>query len=197
MTDEELLRAWKAGDKKAGDTLIRRHHDRVHRFFRNKVAEPKDLVQRTFLACLEHIDRFRGEASFLTFLLSIAKRVLYKHLRTLAGPRGRVDMGVDSVEDLQQSPSEVLAKTNQERLLLRAMRSLSVERQVLLELHYWDGLKVAELAQVVELPVGTVKTRMSAARKRLKQFIKELAEEPGLVQSTLSLLSSDDSDDGE
>lgn len=197
-TDLELLRAWRQGDKRAGERLIRRHHQSVHRFFSNKVTEPRDLVQKTFLACVENVDRFRGDASFRTFLFSIAHNVLRKHFRAQAGPRGKVEFGTVSVIDLQQSPSEVLADTTDKRLLLRALRHLSVEQQELLELHYWEQLKTAEIARVLEIPEGTVKTRMRAARKLLEALIERLASEPGLVQSTLKSLDElgpDDDDD--
>ena len=188
MSDAELLRAWHAGDRDAGEALFERHYDGVSRFFRNKVAEPADCVQRTFVACLENIERFRGDASFRTFLFSIATNVLRKHYRARSGPRGKVDLGTVSAEDLNPSPSRVLAGNNEKRLLLRALRRLSVDQQVLLELHYWEHMKITELSQVLDTPPGTIKTRMRTARKRLEQLIAELAEEPGLVQSTMTRL---------
>lgn len=186
--DEPLLRAWREGDRKAGEALVDRHFAALRRFFRTKVPEPADLVQRTFLACLEHLDRFRGDSSFRSFLFAIAHNLLRKHYREQAGPRGKVDLGTVSAEELQPSPSQVLAASNEKRLLLRALRRLSVEQQVLLELHYWERLKLAELAVVLELPVGTVKTRMRAARKRLEALIAELSASPGLLESTLTHL---------
>lgn len=188
--DEELLRRWHSGDRCAGEALFERHYDAVSRFFRNKVDEPRDLVQRTFLACLENIEGFRRDASFRTFLFAIANNVLRKHFRARSGPRGKVDLGTVSAADLQPSPSRVVAETNEKRLLLRALRRLSVDQQVLLELHYWEHMKVAELAAVLDLPVGTVKTRMRAARRRLEELLAELTSSPGLLQSTVSELEA-------
>src|ERR1044071_7833713 len=77
-TDRELLHRWGEGCRKAGDALIDRHFAAVYRFFRNKVgAELEDLVQQTFLACVEARARFREESSFKTFLLAIARYQLY------------------------------------------------------------------------------------------------------------------------
>jgi RNA polymerase sigma-70 factor (ECF subfamily) len=188
VTDSELLRAWHGGDRAAGEALFERHYDSVSRFFRNKVPEPMELVQRTFLACLEQIDRFRGNASFRTFLFAIATNLLRKHYRALAGPRGEVELGTVSVEDLRQSPSRELAVGEEKRLLLHALRRLSVDQQALLELHYWEQLKVGELAEVLGIPVGTVKTRMRAARQRLEALIEELAASPSLGRSTVTRL---------
>lgn len=158
------------------------------RFFRDKVSEPADLVQETFLACREHIDRFREEASFRTFLFSIASNVLGKFYRAKAGPRGKVDLGTVSVEDLGESPSRVLAEREERRLLLLALRRLSVEQQTLLELHYWERMTDSELSVVLGLSLGTVKTRKRAARVRLKRIIEELASSPGLAERTLTEL---------
>ena len=188
MTDAELLRAWHGGDRAAGEALFERHYESVSRFFRNKVPEPADLVQRTFLACIENVDRFRGDASFRTFLFAIATNVLRKHYRMLGGPRGKVELRSLSVEALQQSPSRELAVHEERRLLLRALRCLTIDQQILLELHYWEQLKVGELAEVMGVPVGTVKTRMRAARQRLEVLIAELAASPTLGQSTLGRL---------
>lgn len=188
MTDAELLRAWRRGDDSAGEALFERHYHSVSRFFRNKVDEPADLVQQTFMACLENADRFRGDASFRTYLFAIATNVLRKHFRARSGPRGKVEFGSVSVEDLGDSPSRVLADNEQKRLLLRALRRLSMDQQVLLELHYWEQLKVSELAEILELPIGTVKTRMRTARQRLEVLIGELASSPNLQQSTISRL---------
>lgn len=186
--DFELLRAWRAGDRAAGKVLFHRHHGSVRRFFRNKVDEPLDLEQHTFLACLEAIDRFRGDASFRTFLFSIANNVLRKHYRALAGPRGKVELGTVSAEDLAPSPSRVVADAEEKRLLLRALRRLSIEQQTLIELHYWERLGVGELAELYGVPVGTIKTRMRASRKRLEALIAELAGSPALAESTITRL---------
>lgn len=191
-SDGELLRAWHQGDKNAGQALFRRHYDAVSRFFRNKVPEPKDFVQRTFLACLENAGRFRGDSSFRTFLFAIANNVLRKHYRSQRGPRGKVDLGTVSVEDLGQSPSRVVAESEQKRLLLRALRRLNVDHQVPLELHYWEHLKMVEIAEVLELPVGTVKTRIRAAKQRLRELVEELASSPGLLHTTITRLEQMD-----
>jgi RNA polymerase sigma-70 factor (ECF subfamily) len=188
MTDAELLRAWHGGDRAAGEALFGRHYDGVSRFFRNKVPEPADLVQRTFLACLEQVERFRGEASFRTFLFAIANNLVRKHYRALAGPRGNVELGTVSAADLQQSPSRELVASEEKRLLLRALRHLPVDQQILLELHYWEQLKMSELAEVLGAPVGTIKTRMRAARHRLEELIAELAGSPSLGHSTVTRL---------
>jgi DNA-directed RNA polymerase specialized sigma24 family protein len=64
------------------------------------------------------------------------------------------------------------------------MRSLPIDMQIALELHYWEGLSVREIAEVVETPEGTIKRRLQRARMRLDELIAELAESDALRQST-------------
>ena len=94
-TDLELLEAWRGGDRQAGEALFERHFDAIARFFRNKVDHGiDDLIQRTFLACVESKDQFRGEASFRTFLFAVAHNVLGKHYRSQRRHGDRIDFGV-------------------------------------------------------------------------------------------------------
>src|SRR4051794_26389001 len=80
-TDAELLADWSLGSSAAGEELIERHFMAVRRFFLNKAGcEVEDLVQETFLACVEARTRFKGQASFKTFLLAIARNQLLKHM---------------------------------------------------------------------------------------------------------------------
>jgi RNA polymerase sigma-70 factor (ECF subfamily) len=84
-TDADLLRAWADGNKSAGEQLFERHFEAIARFFRNKLtaeAQHEDLIQQTFLGCVEARDRFRGDASFRSFLFAIAHNQLGKHWRS-------------------------------------------------------------------------------------------------------------------
>lgn len=181
MDDAALLAAWRAGDRRAGQELFSRHYASVLNFFRNKVHEADDLVQLTFTTVLEQADRFREQSSFRTYLFALAHNVLRKHLRSLAGPRGRIDFGTVSIHDLGHSPSSVAADREIRRRLLAALQRLPIQQQALMELHYWEHLTVAELAGVFEVPSGTIKTRMRAARQRLAVL---LAEHPSTALTT-------------
>ena len=183
--DAELVDAWRAGDSRAGAELFERHYDGVARFFRNKVGDPagKDLIQRTFLACFEGFARYRGEASFRTYLFSIAYNLLCKHFE--AQRRSRIDLMTISVHDLRTSPSEELAARGEQRLVLAALRRLPIEYQALLELHYWEQMTAAEAALALGIPVGTAKTRLRRGRQLLEEQLTALADSPGLLTSTL------------
>lgn len=194
-TDEELFAAWVEGDTAAGDTLFLRHYESIRWFFRNKVEDVDDFVQKTILALVENAARFRGDASFRTYLFAIARKVLLKHIRDKHGPRGKWDLGTVSMMDLGDSPSRIVADSEEKELLLLALRHLTVDQQTILELFYWEGMKVAEIAEVLERPVGTVKTQMRAARKRLRELVEELASSPRVRDQTLSKYVIGDPDD--
>ena len=188
-SDEQLLKAWKAGDDRAGNRLVRRHFEAVHRFFATKVQDAPDLTQRTFLACLESAERFRGDSAFRTWLFGVAKHVLFNHYRGVRKDRDRfTDFSRVSAVDLDPSPSAVFAGRQEQRLLVMALRSLPVEMQITLELHYWEAMKLNDIAQVLEVPAGTVKSRLSRARAQLREAVGKLAESAQLRRSTLDRL---------
>ena len=171
-SDWELLKAWRGGDRGAGDALAQRYLRPIARFFRHKLASAEDdLVQRTFVACVEAAPRFEGRSSFRTFLYAIARNVLIEHLRTLRRDsdreRNEFDPSVSSLSALDPSPSQVLAGKESANALLAALRSVPLDTQLLLELYYWEDLSIAELAQVLDVPEGTVKGRLHRARQAL------------------------------
>jgi len=186
-SDFELLESWRGGDEAAGRALFARYFDSVFRFFRNKVEEAaEDLTQQTFMGLVQGKDRFRGEASFRTYVFMIARKRLYSYLRKAQRDGGTTSFGENSVADLGlASPSRAVARHQEQRLLLLALRRLPVEMQVALELHYWEELTVSEIAEVLETPVGTVKSRLQRARARLDTVIEELAGSEALLRSTM------------
>ena len=186
-SDFELLEAWRGADEAAGRTLFARYFDSVFRFFRNKVDEAaEDLTQQTFMGLVQGKDRFRGEASFRTYVFMIARKRLYSYLRKAQRDDGQAAWGESSVADLGlASPSRAVARHQEQRLLLLALRRLPVEMQVALELFYWEELTVTEIAEVLETPVGTVKSRLQRARARLDTVIEELAGSEALLRSTM------------
>lgn len=197
-TDSELLGAWKEGDQRAGAAFFARHYPSIARFFANKAPPDaaEDLVQKTFLACLEGFGRFREQSSVRTYLFGIAHNQLRLHYRQVGRRAGEgggarlddVDFAQVSVQQLRPGLSTQLARRREERLLLEALRRIPLECQVVLELHYWEELKVADIAAAMGVPPGTLKTRMRRARALLEQAMTELAGSDELLQSTLSNL---------
>lgn len=183
--DDQLLEAWRGGDRKAGAELFSRHYDLVVRFFVNKVGveEQPDLIQRTFLACVEGRDRVQA-GRFRNYLLGIAFRMLYKHYERRRGERERLDFGTVSVQALDPSPSQVAARQDEQRLLLAALRNVPLDYQVVLELVYWEGMSAPRIAEVLGLPLGTAKTRIRRGRQLVEEQLEALAQSPQVLQST-------------
>ncbi|EDM76991.1 hypothetical protein PPSIR1_13295 [Plesiocystis pacifica SIR-1] len=191
VTDDELLEAWRRGDQRAGRELFERHYDAVDRFFRNKAGEDgPDLAQRTFLAVVEGIeaDRYRNQNSFRSWLFAIAYRQLCKHYRSQASDRRRFDAAVTSVHDLDPTPSTIVGRSEDERLLLAALRLLPIDLQVALELHYWEQMSDAQIAGALGLPLGTVKSRIRRARQLVAEHVAALSQAPRGVERTLANL---------
>ena len=188
-SDLELLEAWRAGDENAGNELFTRHFPAVYRFFCNKVDESiEDLVQQTFLACVEGKERFRGDSSFRTYLFAVARRRLYSHFSDRGTQEVPLDPDSSSVRDFSASPTRVLARRAEERLLLEALRRIPFDYQVALELYHWEGLRGPELAAVLGIPEPTVRSRIRRGTERVRRFITELAESGEVLESTLANL---------
>ncbi len=175
--DGELLERWRAGDQAAGRDLFARYFDPLFRFFSNKCGEPDEMVQATFLALIKARDQFQGRSSFRTYLFVIARNELYRHLRTLKRER-TFDPELSSIADLATSAGGKLAKNEEHRRLCAALRTLSVDQQTLLELHYWEGLDADALADVFGTINQNIRARLSRARAALREALARLETAP-------------------
>ena len=154
----------------------------MRRFFRNKVSpdDVEDLIQRTFVGCVESQGRFREDASFRTFLFAIARNQLFKFFRARTSQRNQVDadLGVSSVAAMGMTPSSVMSARQEHELLLLALQQVSVDDQTLLELFYWEALSGPEIAAVLDISAGAVRVRLHRARSKLQAAIEKLMD-PG------------------
>ena len=182
-SDYDLLDQWRSGNEAAGQELFARHFDSVYRFFFNKAEDATDdLVQQTFLACVEGRDDFRQQASFRTYLFSIARNRLFKWLR---GKSRRKDDQPAATGAIRFSVASAMAERQEQRLLLKALRALPTDLQIALELSYWEEVTDRELAALLEMPVGTVKSRLRKGRQMLEQQMTRLARSPEQLKSTV------------
>lgn len=189
--DFELLKAWRDGDAQAGNELFHRHFDSICRFFSSKIqGEVEDLIQRTFLACVESRDRFSGQASFRAYLFGIARNTLHRYFRDKSRYAKRFSPLESTATDLAPGPSLILADKREQRLLLTALRTLPIDHQIILELYFWENLSGPELAQALELPEGTVRGRIRRAKQLLENAIESCADSPEIRRSTLADLES-------
>jgi RNA polymerase sigma-70 factor (ECF subfamily) len=166
--------------------LFDRYFDSLFRFFRNKVTEgADDLVQQTFLACVKSRDRFRGDSSFRTYLFTAARSKLYDDLDRRRKEGDAVDYGVTSCADLGISPSGIVARSERQRLLLLALRELPIDLQIALELYYFEQIRGPELAQVLGVPEGTVRSRLRRGLEILRARLQEPAKSPVHAESSV------------
>jgi RNA polymerase sigma-70 factor (ECF subfamily) len=189
-SDEDLLVAWHAGNAKDGQLLWERHSRSVMRFFRNKVPWPvaMDLAQRTLESGLRLQQPVR---SFRCYLLGIARHHLLDHLRAEQRRRRRdTDLELLIVDTTVPSPEDWVCAKREKRVLLHALRRLPLPIQLVLELRYWEGLSDREIAEVMEVPIGTVKSRIATGRLVLRDVISGLVSSPHQLQSTLDSLDS-------
>ena len=189
--DGELFEAWTAGEQDAGSQLIDRYYDAIVRFFRTKAPQAvDDLTQRTFLRCAEARERFRGAASFRTFLYAIARNVLFEHVRRrVRDDRNCPDVSAASLHDLDPGLHTQASDRDDRRLLVAALHRLPLDLQLALELYYWEDLSVGELAELLEVPPGTVKSRLHRARRLLREALADVPASVDLRNSVRAQVS--------
>ncbi len=175
-TDRELLDGWCEGDAEAGDALIRRHFEPICRFFRSKLGDDvEDLIQRTFEVCVERRDRLDDRDSFRGFLFGVARHLLLDYLRAHYRRGDDAPLDTQSVRDLGTSPSQHVARTEQEALLHEAMNRIPLPQRIILELAHWEGLSGREISVALEIQENTVRSRLSRARAALRQQVEQLS----------------------
>ncbi len=187
MDDFALLDLWARGDRDAGGALFERYFEAVHRFFTNKTSRGvEDLVQDTFTACLGARDRFRRESSFRTFLFATARNVLFAHYRGRIRDPGADSIGDSMLVDLDPSPSSVLGRRDEERLLLEALRRIPLDFQIAIELYEWEELTALEVAEVLGISEAALRSRVHRAKHELREQLRKLAASREVLESTIS-----------
>ncbi|MCB9712393.1 MAG: sigma-70 family RNA polymerase sigma factor [Myxococcales bacterium] len=189
----ELLRRWRDGDGKAGDQLLLRYHTIIWRTVATKVpeAEVEDLVQRVILALVERRDRISSDLKFRSYALAVARKMILGHFRErYRKPVDHVGVADTSVKDLGAGASSIVLAREQDRLLLEALRSLSLDDQLVLELYYWEGMTGAELGAVFDCLEPTVRGRLHRAKGRLELELVELSKQHRELAETMTDLDA-------
>ena len=169
-SDEVLIRRIAGGDQLAMQTLFVRHRVALYRWLLRLVGDEalaEDLLSDVFLDVWRQAAKFEARSSVSTWLLAIAR---YK---TLARRR-RIDAELDEevaviIADPADNPELVLQKKNQAGLARRSLARLSPEHGEVIDLVYYHGKSVREVAEIVGVTEATVKTRMFYARKKLAE----------------------------
>jgi RNA polymerase sigma factor (sigma-70 family) len=189
LDDHALLQAWRAGDRELGNQLFRRHIKSVSRFFRTKVPEAaEDLTQQTFLALAELDPARLASITFRAYLFGIARNQLLMYLRGKTRADKRFDPLTWSAPDAGASPVRAIARHQQQQALATALQRLPVDYQVALELQYFESLPLSEIAEVLDRPLGTIKSLVSRGRELLREQLEALAPPAELLASLHSEL---------
>lgn len=186
--DIELFDQWSDGDVEAGQELIRRHYDAVYVFFASKVPEhiAADLTQETFEVMCAKAERLRIHTSFIAYLLGIARWKLVERLGRRA--RRRFDPITESIDGLDEMPTitTLLAQKRRSSRLVLALRRLSLDDQIVLELRTYQGLGLREIAEILGVADNRIATRIATAKRRLRRAAQQIPQ----GEDTLTTLAS-------
>jgi len=171
-----LVARLRAGDGRAFEELVRLYQHRVFgvaaRMLGN-AAEAEEVAQEVFLRAYRAIADFRGEAKLSTWLYAIASRLCLTRLG--AGERRYGREGDETLARLANghaNPAAALERSELEAALHRAIGELPEERRIVVVLRDLEGLAYEEIAAALELPVGTVRSRLHRARMDLKEKLE-------------------------
>ncbi|MHC4952368.1 MAG: sigma-70 family RNA polymerase sigma factor [Planctomycetota bacterium] len=193
-SDEGLVVAAQKGDRDAFAQLVRRYESQVYtmsmRLLSNR-EDARDLAQEVFLTVYQSLDRFRGEAQFRTWLYrvtinrcrdEIRRRRTVKHTRpvsleALAGAPGDADGGHALEPEAREPSPEAVARGREAELAVSdAVSRLPDELRETIVLRDVQDLAYDDIARVLEVPVGTVRSRLNRARTRLAELLQPYLE---------------------
>jgi RNA polymerase sigma-70 factor, ECF subfamily len=168
-SDEALIARVAAGDQRAIRTLFDRHHLRIYRFALRLLGDrelAEDVLSEVFLDVWRHAAMFETRSRASTWLLAIAR------FKALSWRRRRSQTPLDeatavAIPDTSDDPEAAMRKKQQGQILRDCLAQLSLKHREIVDLVYYQGMTIAEVARIVSIPEATVKTRMFHARKQL------------------------------
>jgi RNA polymerase sigma-70 factor (ECF subfamily) len=194
IDDALLVEQCRLGRSAAMERLILRYQNRIYNVILKICANPDDaaeLTQETFVKVIENIDKFEARSSFYTWLFRIAVNLTLNHcqrsvrLRTESLDAAADDHGEDDGQLLQDflsddsSPDPAAIAQNKElcRIVLEALTDLDNDHRAVIVLRDIEGMDYAQIARVLRIELGTVKSRLSRARGNLRQILENVCNE--------------------
>ena len=187
--DLELVRRVQRGDSAAFDLLVRKYQHRTVALIGRYVhdwSEAQDVAQDTFIRAYRAMGNFRGDAQFSTWLHRIAVNTAKNHLvaNKRRPPGGDVD--IDDAEQFESglrlrdndTPERELMRHEMEQTVMRAVEALPEELRVAITLREVEGLSYEEIAQQMQCPIGTVRSRIFRARDAIDVQLRPLMDAP-------------------
>ncbi len=189
-TDKELVRRVKQGDKHAFDLLFARYQHKIVNLVGRYLRDPEDVqdvAQEAFIKAFRALPRFRGDSAFYTWLYRIAINTAKNHIvaKSRRPPGTDVDVddaefmdGTDALKDAE-SPEAALARDELSGAIDRAIRALPDDLRSAVTLREFDGLSYEQIADIMDCPVGTVRSRIFRAREAIDTAIRPLLGQGG------------------
>ena len=185
--DHTLVGRVQAGERAAFDVLVRRHQHRVLAVVGRYIAdwsECQDVAQEAFVRAFRAIGSFRGDSQFTTWLHRIAVNTAKNHLvaQNRRPPAGDIDLlDAELVSDSARlrdtdTPERELMRDQVQRCVIEAVESLPTDWKLALNLREVEGLSYEQIAQRMDCPVGTVRSRIHRAREAIDQRLRPLLE---------------------
>jgi RNA polymerase sigma-70 factor (ECF subfamily) len=169
LSDEALIRLMAGGDKRAVKLLYMRHHDRLRRFVTRLTgteSTAEEVVNEVFLDAWRHADKFEGRSQVATWLMAISECRRRSEAQI-------DDRAAEIIEDPSDTPAISMDKRERSEILQKCLAKLTPLHREVINLIYYQGKKVEEVAQFTGAPINTVKTRMHHARNRMAELLTE------------------------
>jgi RNA polymerase sigma-70 factor (ECF subfamily) len=188
LEDRQLIERCRSGDREAFDELVRRYEKQAYNLayrLSGNYDDASDVVVEAFVRVFQGLHTFRGEANFGTWLHRV---VVNTFLDMRKRSKGRQNVSLEEqleldgdtltrqIEDTSPGPEELVEKEEREEVLQRAIAQLPPERRILIVLYHFENLSYEEIAQMLNLPVGTVKSRLNRARLALREILQPSRE---------------------
>lgn len=174
--DLDLIRRMTAGEENALRELYATYGQRLYAYAQRLTNDPataEDVTQETLVIAWQTAGKFRGEGRLIAWLLGIVHHNAMKSLRHAAQP---LDALEDTVPAGNASPEEHAQAEEMKRWVRKGLQDLSTEHRAVLELVFYQGLTLNEVAEVCQCPLGTVKSRLSYARQHLRGVLSRNEE---------------------
>ncbi len=163
-----ILRA-KAGDEAAAKILIDRHYMDVYRFL-YKLCSSKplaqDLTQDTFFKVWQCFNKFHGKSRFKSWVFRISHNLFIDHCR-----KSKI-ISTDDYYDIHYLESESIIGKSEKEMTLSSLKKLSPKLKIVILLHYFNELTHKEIGFILEIPIGTVKSRLNAGLSQLRKSLQ-------------------------
>lgn len=184
LNDSQLVERVQRGDKRAFDLLVLKYQHKiaslVSRYVRDN-DEVMDVTQEAFIKAYRALPRFRGDSQFYTWLYRIAINTAKNYLVSKSRRPPDTDIDIDGEFQVDSAvlrdvagPESVLATSQLEKVIFDAIENLPDELKVAVTLREFEGMSYEEIAEVMECPVGTIRSRIFRAREAIEKSVAEI-----------------------